>query len=128
MKTVLVVEDCRAEQRLIVSLLQHAGLNVVIAETGESALAWLAEHERPNAILLDIVMPGLSGLELCRQLRADPDMGKVPIIFCSAKGKEFDQFWALRQGGNGYIRKPFVPMELIQTVCGYVNENNVVAG
>lgn len=121
MKTILVVEDSRAEQRLIFSLLRQVGLNVVIAENGESALTWLAEHEQPNAILLDIVMPGLSGLELCRQIRSDPHLGKVPIIFCSAKGQEFDQFWALRQGGNGYIKKPFVPKELIQMVCGYVN-------
>ncbi len=123
MKTVLVVEDCRAEQRLIVSLLKQVGLNVVLAETGESALTWLEENEQPSAILLDIVMPGVSGLELCRQIRSNPQMGKVPIIFCSVKDQEFDQFWALRQGGNGYIKKPFVPKELIQTVCNYIKAN-----
>lgn len=122
MKTVLVVEDCRAEQRLIVSLLKQVGLNVVLAETAESALKWLAENGRPNVILLDIVMPGLSGLELCRRIRANPLLGGVPIIFCSAKSQEFDQFWALRQGGNGYITKPFMPRDLIQTVCGHINQ------
>ena len=121
MKTVLVVEDSRSAQRLIVSLLKQVGLNVALVETGESALVWLAENGQPKVILLDIVMPGLSGLELCRQIRANPKLGNVPIIFCSAKNREFDQFWALRQGGNGYITKPFVPQDLIKTVCGHID-------
>lgn len=121
MKTVLVVEDSRAEQRLIVSLLQQAGLKVALADSAESALNWLAENEQPDLIVLDIIMPGLSGLDLCRQLRANLDYKNVPILFCSSKNQEFDQFWALRQGGNGYITKPFAPNDLVQTVCGHLN-------
>lgn len=121
MKTVLVVEDSRAEQRLIVLLLQQSGLKVALADSGESALVWLAENEQPNLIILDIVMPGIGGLDFCRQIRNSDRFKNIPIIFCSSKDQEFDQFWALRQGGNDYITKPFVPNNLVQTVCKHLN-------
>lgn len=121
MKTVLVVDDSRSEQRLIVSLLKYVGLEVVLATTAESAWKWLADNEQPNLILLDIVMPGLNGLELCRKIRANSQFTNVPIVFCSCKAQEWDRFWALRQGGNAYITKPFIPHELIQTVREYLN-------
>ena len=120
MKTVLVVEDSRTEQRLIMALLQQVGLNVVCVNSAESALNWLGENQRPDLILLDIVMPGLNGFDLCRQLRTDPDFENTSIIFCSSKDQEFDQFWALRQGGTAYITKPFAPLDLVKTVCSYL--------
>uniref|UniRef100_B8HM41 Response regulator receiver protein n=1 Tax=Cyanothece sp. (strain PCC 7425 / ATCC 29141) TaxID=395961 RepID=B8HM41_CYAP4 len=122
MKTVLVVEDSRTEQHLIISLLEKSGLQAVLAETAESALDWLAHNAPPDLILMDIVMPGANGLELCREVRAQPQFKDIPIIFCSSKDQEFDRFWALRQGGNAYITKPFEPNELIQTVCEYLNQ------
>lgn len=121
MKTVLVVEDSRSEQRLIGLLLQQAGLNVALASSAESALKWLEENVRPDLIVLDIIMPGINGLDLCRQIRADSQLKDVPVVFCSSKDQEFDRFWALRQGGNGYIIKPFIPNDLVQTICGYLN-------
>lgn len=121
MKTVLVVEDSRSEQRLIVSLLQQAGFKVDKADSAELALSWLAENGRPDLIVLDIIMPGTSGLDFCRQLRSDAQYESVPIVFCSSKNQEFDQFWALRQGGNAYITKPFSPSNLVQTVRKHLN-------
>lgn len=121
MKTVLVVEDSRSEQRLIVSLLQQAGLKVALADSAESALNWLTENGQPDLIVLDIIMPGASGLDLCRQIRTNPEFENVPIVFCSSKDQEFDQFWALRQGGNAYITKPFSPSDLVQTVRKHLN-------
>jgi twitching motility two-component system response regulator PilH len=121
MKTVLVVEDSRAEQRLIVALLREAGFNVALAESAEAALIWLETNGKPDLIVLDIIMPGLSGLDLCRQLRNQPDMENVPIVFCSSKNQDFDRFWALRQGGNAYVTKPFAPTDLVDTVCEQIN-------
>ncbi|MBW4577661.1 MAG: response regulator [Aphanothece sp. CMT-3BRIN-NPC111] len=121
MKTVLVVEDSRAQQRLIVALLQQVGLKVALADSAESALKWLEDNGQPDLIVLDIIMPGLSGLDLCRQLRANPQLKNVPIVFCSSKAQDFDQFWALRQGGNAYITKPFDPSDLVSTVCEHLN-------
>ncbi|MDG2989820.1 response regulator [Candidatus Synechococcus calcipolaris G9] len=120
MKTVLVVEDSRAEQTLIVSILEKMGHKVCLAETAESALDWLTQHQPPDLIVLDIVMPGANGLELCREVRAKPDFKDVPIIFCSSKDQDFDRFWALRQGGNAYITKPYNPDELMQTVTEHL--------
>ena len=120
MKTVLVVEDSRTDQRLIVALLQQVGLHVVCVNSAESALSWLASNQRPDLIVLDIVMPGQSGFDLCRQIRSDPQLEDIPIVFCSSKSQEFDQFWALRQGGNAYITKPFAPQDLIETVYNYL--------
>lgn len=121
MKTVLVVEDSRAEQRLIVALLREAGLKVALAESAESALIWLEDNGQPDLIVLDIIMPGLSGLELCRQIRANPQMKDIPIVFCSSKDQEYDRFWAIRQGGNAYITKPYDPGDLVETVCEHLN-------
>jgi CheY-like chemotaxis protein len=121
MKTVLVVEDSRAEQRLIVALLQQVGLKVALADSAESALNWLDNNGQPDLIVLDIIMPGLSGLDLCRQIRANPQLENIPIVFCSSKAHDFDRFWALRQGGNAYLSKPFAPTDLVETVCEYLN-------
>lgn len=121
MKTVLVVDDSKAESRLMVSLLQHVGINVAVANCGSAALNWLEEHQPPDLIILDIVMPDMSGLDLCRQIRGKQQFEATPIIFCSSKDQEFDRFWGLRQGATAYITKPFVPKELVQTVREYLN-------
>lgn len=116
MKRVLVVEDSPTEQRLIVALLKQAGCAVESANTAEAALEWLQANGRPDLIVLDIIMPGQSGLDFCRQLRETSQFGDVPVVFCSSKNQDFDRFWALRQGGNAYISKPFLPNELVETV------------
>ncbi|WP_448515030.1 response regulator [Parathermosynechococcus lividus] len=121
MKRVLVVEDSRADQTMIVSILEKLGHEAHLAESAEKALEWLANHQPPDLIILDIVMPGVNGLELCREVRANPDLKHVPIVFCSSKDQDFDRFWALRQGGNAYLTKPFEPEDLIQTIHEYLN-------
>jgi len=121
MKRVLVVEDSRADQTMIVSILEKLGHEAHLAESAEKALEWLANHQPPDLIMLDIVMPGVNGLELCREVRANPDLKHVPIVFCSSKDQDFDRFWALRQGGNAYLTKPFEPEDLIQTIGEYLN-------
>ncbi len=121
MKTVLVVDDSKAEQRLIEALLQHLGVKVAVADSGESALSWLENNGRPDLIVLDIIMPGLSGLDLCRQIRSNPELEKIPVVFCSSKDQDFDRFWALRQGGNAYISKPFAPNDLVATLSKHLN-------
>ncbi|MFN4066842.1 MAG: response regulator [Thermosynechococcus sp.] len=119
MKQVLVVEDSRTAQRMLVSILERLGHQVHLAPTAEKAMEWLVTH-RPDLIVLDIVMPGTNGLELCREVRANPLLKTVPIIFCSSKDQDFDRFWALRQGGNAYITKPFEPEDLIETINEYL--------
>lgn len=121
MKTILVVEDTKSERQLISGLLTQAGLNVVAVDSVESARDWLEENSLPNLILLDIILPGLNGLEFCRQIRgADFDCKRIPILFCSSKAEGFDRWWAMRQGGTDYITKPYAPQDLIDTVFKYI--------
>ncbi len=91
-----------------------------VADSVGAAEHWLASNPQPHAIVMDIVMPDDSGLELCRRLRANTDTATIPVIFCSSKNQDFDRFWALRQGGNAYITKPFDPAELIEKVQKYL--------
>jgi CheY-like chemotaxis protein len=120
-KQVLVVEDGNAEQQLMSSLLTKSGFEVIAYSNAEDAWDWLQTHPSPNLVFLDIIMPGESGLDLCRHIRKESKFKDLPIVFCSSKSQEFDRFWALRQGGNAYITKPFAPKELIDTVYKYIN-------
>jgi twitching motility two-component system response regulator PilH len=114
-KTILAVDDSRTELRLVEAILQQSGFRVVTVENGEDALTFV-DREIPDLMVLDVVMPEMSGFDLCRQLRSRPNLDKIPIIFCTSKDQEFDRFWGLRQGGNAYITKPFAPHELIEAV------------
>ncbi len=120
MKTILVVEDTTAERKLIAALLSHAGFVTANVESAKLAWEWLETNDFPDLILLDIIMPEETGLELCRKIRANDKWKDIPIVFCSSKSEEFDRFWALRQGGNDYISKPFAPKELISAVSKYI--------
>lgn len=115
MKTILAVDDSRTELRLVEAILQQSGFRVVTLENPEAALMFV-DKEIPDLMILDVVMPEMSGFDLCRQFRARPSLAKIPIIFCSSKDQEFDRFWAMRQGGNAYVTKPFAPHELIDAV------------
>ncbi|GAB4231373.1 MAG: response regulator [Stanieria sp.] len=121
MKTILVVEDTQSERQMISALLSHAGFNVVVAENAQAGWNWLTSNAPPNLILLDIIMPGESGLDLCRKIRSEEKLAKIPILFCSSKSEDFDRFWALRQGGNEYITKPYVPQQLIEMVTQHAH-------
>ncbi|WP_107669221.1 PleD family two-component system response regulator [Cyanothece sp. BG0011] len=121
MKTILVVEDTNAERQLISALLTHAGFITANVSSAKLAWQWLENNHFPDLILLDIIMPEETGLELCRKIRSNPQWRHIPIVFCSSKSEEFDRFWALRQGGNDYISKPFAPQQLIQAVSRYLS-------
>jgi len=120
MKTVLVVEDSKAQQLLVAGLLKAIGVEVIVVDNGQDALGWLTKNTHPDLILMDIVMPDISGFDLCRQIRTELHMDTTPIIFCSQKNQDSDRFWALRQGGTDYVTKPFSPTELVNTVKQYL--------
>lgn len=120
MKSVFVVEDGHTEQAMIKALLGQAGLVVSVASNVDEAWNWLQNNALPNLIVLDIVMPGKSGLELCRMIQEHDKMKDVPIVFCSSKSEEFDRFWALRQGAKAYVVKPYAPKELLDTVFTHI--------
>ncbi len=121
MTIALVVEDTESQRQLISALLGQAGLVTSAVSSAELAWEWLQNNPCPNLIVLDIIMPGETGLDLCRKIRANPQWKDIPILFCSSKAEDFDRFWALRQGGTDYITKPFSPQQFLETVSRYVS-------
>ena len=113
--TILVVEDEPAIQELIAVNLSFAGHKVLRADDAEQARL-LIDAELPDLILLDWMLPGLSGLQMARQLRTDERTKEVPIIMLTAKGEETDKVEGLESGADDYITKPFSPKELMARI------------
>lgn len=112
---VLVIEDEAALLALLRYNLEKENYTVDEAMDGEQALLKVAEH-LPDLILLDWMLPRLSGLEVCRQLRRDPNARNVPIIMLTARGEEADRVRGLDAGADDYIAKPFSPGELLARI------------
>ncbi|MBD1843226.1 response regulator [Cyanobacteria bacterium FACHB-63] len=115
MGTVLVVEDTLSEMELLSHYLREGGYSVVGVVSAKDALSKAIEI-KPDVIITDVVMPGMSGFELCRSLKKNPETQKVPIIICTSKGQEIDRLWGMRQGADVYITKPFTREQLIRAV------------
>jgi chemotaxis family two-component system response regulator PixH len=115
MSTALIVEDCLTEQQEIADCLSQSGFDVLIAASSEEALEKMSNRQ-PDAIILDIILPGRSGFELCRELKGDPRTATIPVVLCSSKVTDLDKFWGLKQGADAYLTKPVVREELVQTI------------
>ncbi|MEB3357054.1 MAG: response regulator [Synechococcales bacterium] len=115
MSTILLVEDSLTEANIMARCLQEAGLRVVTVYSGEDAQAHLACRV-PDLILLDVILPGQSGFELCRSLKADPRTGCIPVVLCSTKGTNADQIWGQMLGADAYLSKPVDRQILVQTI------------
>lgn len=113
--TVLVVEDAPSEMALMSHYLKEAGFSVIGAVTGQEGLD-KAIAQQPDAIVTDVVMPGISGFELCRALKRTPETQSVPIVICSSKKQNIDRLWGMRQGAKAYLTKPYTRDELINAV------------
>ncbi len=115
MSTVLVVEDSVTQREMIEDLLRGSGLTVKTAGDGVEALEQMLGN-RPDIVVMDIVMPRMNGYELCRRIKTDPKTERIPVVMCSSKGEEFDRYWGMKQGADAYIAKPFQPQELVGTI------------
>jgi two-component system alkaline phosphatase synthesis response regulator PhoP len=109
---ILVVDDEPEIVKLVRAYLEHAGFSVVTANEGNQALA-VFRHERPNLVILDLNLPGLDGLDVCRALRRDTD---IPIIMLTARLEETDRLIGLELGADDYVVKPFSPREIVARV------------
>ena len=114
-KKVLVVDDSKTELMFMTDLLQKNGFTVKTAENAEDAFRRLAE-DKPDLILMDVVMPGQNGFQLTRAITRDPLYADVPIIMCTSKNQETDRVWGMRQGARDYITKPVDSTELIAKI------------
>ncbi len=111
-KTVLIVDDEAPIREMIAVALQMAGYQCLEAENAQTAHALIVDHQ-PDIILLDWMMPEISGLELARRLKREPMSAEIPIIMLTARGEEDNKIQGLEAGADDYITKPFSPRELI---------------
>lgn len=115
MSTALIVEDSITAMQIITSCLQKAGLSIMTATSSEEAVIKI-KNERPDVIVLDVVLPDRSGFELCRDLKNDTATNEIPVVMCSTKNSDMDKFWGMKQGADAYIAKPVDQEELVRTV------------
>ena len=116
---ILIAEDDRDISDLIVHYLQKAGWTTHVAGSGDDALAH-ARSQAVDVVVLDVMLPGLSGLEVCRALRADKSTAAVPIIMVTARAEETDRIIGLEIGADDYVSKPFSPNELVARIRALV--------
>lgn len=112
---ILIIDDSPTVRMFMLRALQKTGCQISLATNGPEGLQ-KALHERPDCIILDVVLPGLNGYSLCRQLRAMDPEHDLAIIMISSKNSLVDQNWGLRQGADRYLPKPFTEEELLLTI------------
>ena len=115
MNTVLVVEDGLTDMKILSGYLQQAGYSVISATSSEEAQEKL-NHNQPDLIFLDVILPGKSGFEICRVLKNNPITSKIPIVFCSTKDSDVDKMWGSMLGADAYLSKPINQEELVGTL------------
>jgi two-component system phosphate regulon response regulator PhoB len=120
---ILVADDEADVLNLVCSNLKNAGYAVIKAEDGPTALK-LARSENPLLIVLDLMLPGMSGIEVCKALKSDPAAERIPIVMLTAKAEEVDRILGLELGADDYITKPFSPRELVLRVNSVVRRIN----
>ncbi len=117
--TILVVDDNEANLRLITAVLKTRGYGLIEATSGEAALAAIAD-QRPALVLMDVQMPGMSGLEVARAVRALPEAGDLPLIAITAMAMKGDREQILDAGFNDYLAKPYKMADLLGVVAKWL--------
>lgn len=120
---ILIVEDSPSELELMSHYLKDSGYNVIHATSAQEALE-KASSEPLDAIITDVVMPGMSGFELCRSLKKNPATRKLPIVICSSKNLEIDRLWAMKQGADAYVTKPYTREQLLRAIKSVIMQSN----
>ena len=113
---ILIVDDSPTERFYLTDILVRQGYVVSTAVNGEEALERI-RAERPELILMDVVMPGANGFQITRAIARDPELSKVPVIICSSKSQETDRIWGMRQGAKDYLVKPVDPQLLLASIA-----------
>jgi twitching motility two-component system response regulator PilH len=115
MAKILIVDDSPTEQYVLTQHLQNAGYQTVTADDGEEGLA-KAKIEKPDLVLMDVVMPGLNGFQATRKLKRDQATAQIPVIIVTTKDQDTDREWGLRQGASDYLVKPVDEARLLEKV------------
>src|SRR5262249_42742723 len=121
MSTILVIEDSPTVLTMASSILSSAGHQVMTATDGEQAVQ-RALDARPDLVLLDVILPGYNGFQVCRVLKANPATADIPVIMLTSKDTDRDREWGIAQGAQDYIVKPFKPETLLGVVSRFTQE------
>jgi twitching motility two-component system response regulator PilH len=113
---ILIVDDSPTERYYLTDILVKHGFSVSTADNGEDALIKM-RADRPELILMDVVMPGANGFQVTRSIARDPELSAVPVIICSSKNQETDRIWGMRQGAKDYFVKPVDPSQLLARIA-----------
>jgi two-component system alkaline phosphatase synthesis response regulator PhoP len=114
-KKILVIEDDPATSRLVEYSLRHEGYEVTTAFNGLEGIK-KAKYEAPDLVILDVMLPGLDGFEICHRLKEEPATAGLPILMFSAKAQEIDKNTGLKVGADDYLSKPAAPAEIVGRV------------
>jgi twitching motility two-component system response regulator PilH len=115
-KKILIVDDSPTERYYLADILVRNGFLVSTADNGEEALTKI-RADRPQLILMDVVMPGANGFQVTRSIARDPELAAIPVIICSSKNQETDRIWGMRQGAKDYFVKPVDPAALLARIA-----------
>jgi twitching motility two-component system response regulator PilH len=122
-KKILIVDDSFAEIQLMEVMLKKAGY-WPIAINDPKKVEQMITMERPNLILLDVVMPEKNGFQVCRELKNNANFSAIPVIMVTSKNTDSDRFWAQKQGADGFVTKPFTAEQLLGAVAKFVAPGN----
>ena len=120
-KRILLVEDDPSAIRLVSYTLEQEGYEVLTASNGLEGLK-KAQEEKPDLLVLDVMLPGLDGFEVCRRLRADGETALLPVLMLSAKAQEIDKTTGMKMGADDYLPKPADPAEIVARVAGLLEK------
>lgn len=115
MARIMVVDDSAADLKHISGILKKGGHESIEVQSGQDAIT-AAKSQKPDAIIMDVVMPGVSGFQATRSIAKDAATAHIPILVVSAKNQETDRVWALRQGAREYIVKPVTEADLLAKI------------
>lgn len=121
MGKILIVDDVPTDVALMKLAISGLGHAVIVANNGLAALD-VVKAEKPNLVLLDIVLPKMDGFQVCRKVKRDPETAHIPIILVSSKTQESDKFWGFKQGANDFLSKPFENKQLVELVKKHLVE------
>ena len=111
-RRILIADDSSTDLKKLEQIVSGAGYQVITAATGKEALA-KAKSDRPDAILLDVIMPDMNGFQACRAITSDADTKGIPVILVSSKGEKTDKVWGEEQGAKGYVTKPYTSDQIL---------------
>lgn len=119
MSIVLLVEDSLTDAELLTCYLRQIGMTVIGVQSGEEAEAQL-RLQKPDLVIIDVILPGQSGFELCHSLKTNDATKQIPVVICSSKGTEVDRLWGSMLGASAYLAKPVDQQKLLQVIQQFI--------